>query len=74
MLSFERCHNFWCILSVSSEFFKHVENRTPKSWETVCLTTIFHRKPDKTLLQARKPLKIASSHLFFQTCKAHSLG
>ena len=73
MLSFERCHNFWCILSVSSEFFKHVQN-IPKSWETVCLTTIFHQKPDKTLLRAWKPLKIASSHLFFQTCRAHSLG
>ena len=53
-----RYYNFWCISFVTSEFFKHVQ-KTPKSWKKVCSITIFHQKPEKTLLQAWKPLKIA---------------
>ena len=53
-----RFHNFWCISFVSSEFLNHVQ-KTPKSWEKICSITIFHQDPEKTLLQAWKPLKIA---------------
>ena len=54
-----RYHNFWCISFVSIEFFKYVP-KTPKSWEKVCSTTVYNlsSKPEKTLLQAWKPLKI----------------
>ena len=53
-----RFHNFWCISFLSSEFLNHVQ-KTPKSWEKICSITIFHQDPEKTLLQAWKPLKIA---------------
>ena len=53
-----RFHNFWCISFLSSEFLYHVQ-KTPKSWEKICSITIFHQDPEKTLLQAWKPLKIA---------------
>ena len=54
-----RYHNFWCISFVSIKFFKYVQ-KTPKSWEKVCSTTVYNlsSKPEKTLLQAWKPLKI----------------
>ena len=53
-----RFQNFWCISFLSSEFLNHVQ-KTPKSWEKICSITIFHQDPEKTLLQAWKPLKIA---------------
>ena len=53
-----RFHNFWYISFLSSEFLNHVQ-KTPKSWEKICSITIFHQDPEKTLLQAWKPLKIA---------------
>ena len=53
-----RFHNFWCISFLASEFLNHVQ-KTPKSWEKICSITIFHQDPEKTLLQAWKPLKIA---------------
>ena len=53
-----RFHNFWCISFLSSELLYHVQ-KTPKSWEKICSITIFHQDPEKTLLQAWKPLKIA---------------
>ena len=56
---------------VSSKFFKHVQ-KTAKSWEKVCLTTIFHQKPEKTLLQAWK-LPFFFPPLF-QTIMDKSLG
>ena len=61
-----RFHNFWCISFLSSEFLNNVQ-KTPKSWEKICSITIFHQDPEKTLLQAWKPLKIAlySSYVFF---------
>ena len=59
-----RYNNFWCISFVVSESFKHFE-KTPKSWEKFFFSiTIFHQKPEKTLLQARKPLRI---DFFFPT-------
>ena len=53
-----RFRNFWCISFLSSEFFIHVQ-KTRKSWEKICSITIIHQDPEKTLLQAWKPLKIA---------------
>ena len=53
-----RFHNFWCISFLLSEFLNHVQ-KTPKSWEKICSITVFHQDPEKTLLQAWKPLKIA---------------
>ena len=70
-----RFHTFWCISFLSSEFLNHVQ-KTPKSWEKICSITIFHQDPEKTLLQAWKPLKIAFIILpfSFQTIMDKSLG
>ena len=53
-----RYYNFWCISFVLSEFFKHVQ-KTRKSREKVCSFSIFHQKPEKTLLRDWKSFKIA---------------
>ena len=69
-----RYHNFWCISFVSSEFVKHVQ-KTPKRWEKVCSITIFHQKPEKTLLRLENPLNLPFFFPpLFQTIMVKSLG
>ena len=59
MLSFGINHALWdTTIFVSSKVIKHVQ-KTAKSWEKVCLTTIFHQKARK------KPFYKLENCLFF---------
>ena len=72
MLSFGIMHAPWdTTIFVSSKFFKH-DQKNAKSWEKVCLTTIFIRSPKKPFYKLENCLFFFSP--LFQTIMDKSLG